>query len=295
MLKPLKINVPENNQGPTRLCGWYCLAEYAQFLGLSVSPVALYEQVKGYAYVAPGDTSNFDQLFIGVKYIQQLAGAQGIDWYADQGYINDPNAIRDAVAKDYCVIAGIQESVLIPGQNYGHFVVIRSIDANLDGTAEANIADSYREIDGGTDRYDWGTFVSAMAANWNPNCDALGFKVVFAPPAPTPNQPNQPTTQDLTQMEQAAVRRYSLLGIKPLTVGAIFKAYVQRFTLWANGNHSNVCDPTPAIQPETTLKNGFVYAAFDCGEIYEYNPVTHIVSIAEHKDFEKIYAACGWK
>ncbi|MHB8409851.1 MAG: hypothetical protein ACYDHY_17490 [Acidiferrobacterales bacterium] len=171
--------MPELNQGWSMACHSYAVAECFDDAGAYVSPFDVYAQGMGEPLVLPGRPASFDQLRAEVN----AAGAMThhrIKWFGPLGICNDPATFDQLVKDGWYVIAGVKESDLIAGQNYGHYVVARKIDFNGDGTPELEIIDSYRAQDGGSDRYPLAQFHQAMADNWDAGVDALAFQIVAA-------------------------------------------------------------------------------------------------------------------
>jgi len=103
-------------------------------------------------------------------------------------------------------------------------------------------------------------------------------------------QGGTPTVDPATQ---AAIDRFSALGVAPNTSGALFAAYKQRVQVWLANNKANVLDPTPAIRPEVNTGQD-AYVALDCGEIYHWKSADGQVYLAEAKERDAIFKACGW-
>jgi hypothetical protein len=169
--------VAELNQGPTFLCWCYSVIECIDSDEDKVNPFQLYQAVKGIPFSPPGQPATFSELRQAITFAALKVGKK-VKWYGPDGTVNDDTTF-DQLLRDgsWFVIPGVNESVLQPGQNYGHYVVARSIYFAA-GVPRVTIIDSYRNFDGGYDDYDLATFHEAMHQNWDPNCDALAFQLV---------------------------------------------------------------------------------------------------------------------
>jgi hypothetical protein len=92
---------------------------------------------------------------------------------------DDPNTVAAALhdpntANPWTIIAGVKESDLQPGQNYGHFIILD----HEDNAGNVQVIDSYTNVDGNqSGRYPFIAVAKAMVDSWEPNIDAIGVKV----------------------------------------------------------------------------------------------------------------------
>lgn len=169
-------NVPELDQGWSKACWAYSVAECFDAAGYYVSPFDVYAQTKGQLLTLPGLPATFPELRAAINAAAAMTSAR-IKWLGPLGVINDPATFDQAVRDGWYVVAGVREADLQPGQDYGHYVVARKIDFDKDGTPELEIVDSYKAEDGGSDRYPLAGFHTAMADNWDPSVDAIAFQI----------------------------------------------------------------------------------------------------------------------
>lgn len=256
------------DEGPSNLCWDVSVGECVIAAGGTSDVNALYQAVKGIAYVAPGQPATFAELIHAVTW---AAGANGwqVQWYGADGRINDFATFRLVVgAGQYYVIAGIKGQALNLG-NFGHFEAVKGLYTAPDGTLMVTVADSYAAYDnaGWQPSYPLSEYLAAMAANWDPDADALAFRfalpAVVSPasvariPGPTPA-----AVATIPADEQAAYAYYTQTGIGIDRSHALWTAtLLPMYRKWeamaaANDPLADLYHPGPLAGPETGARWG---------------------------------------
>ena len=167
------------NQGATRLCGEYAILQAFTDRGRSVSLSALYMQMHGKLFDGLGDLTSFEQLQAGVLFAAQSSGTK-IELYHGDGYVYDLATFDQLVRDGWAIICGVQMSVLVPGQDYGHFFYLpNGSGIHFDnGVPFVNVEDTYALYDGDTGTLPLPALHAAMQANWTgpTGQDALAWK-----------------------------------------------------------------------------------------------------------------------
>lgn len=165
---------PRLDQGWTKLCGPYCIEAAQDAAGRHVGAVEIYEQVKGKAYAPPGEPMAFEELIQGVHVAAEMGKCDVLPWRGTGG-VYDVDEVPQAVAQGQVVIAGVNMADLIPGQDYGHYFLIRS-----DQGGQVAVVDSYEREDGGPSTYPWWLVRKAMLDNWTgpSGLDAYAYTLV---------------------------------------------------------------------------------------------------------------------
>lgn len=156
-------------------CWCECIRSFFLRYGYPLDLDLVFQAGKGYPRPAGGEPATFATVKRAITTIAQQLGVkvQMADFDAPNvvaAALHDPDA-----ANPWTIIAGVAESVLQPGQNYGHFILLDHEDAN----GMVKVVDSYTNVDGdATEYYPFAQVAQAMVSNWEPQIDACGFKIV---------------------------------------------------------------------------------------------------------------------
>ena len=261
------------NEGPSNLCWDVSVGECVIAAGGTSDVNALYQAVKGIAYVAPGQPATFAELIHAVTWAAAANGWQ-VQWYGADGRINDFGTFQSVVsAGQYYVIAGIKGQALNLG-NFGHFEAVKGLYTAPDGTLMVTVADSYAAYDnaGWQPSYPLSEYLAAMAANWDPNADAIGFRFVVpastAPAAPASVAAPAPVTPaSIPADEQAAYAYFTQTKLGVDRQHAIWSAcllpmYAKYQAMHAaNDPLASLFNPGPIAGPETGYRWGGIRPA----------------------------------
>lgn len=133
--------MPLDNQGPTYRCGPYAAREWFEAYGHPVvdtqvwaDAIALADSQKGISFSQEHDV------------IANYATATGaiMQWLGD-GYLRDFATFDQAVRDGWCVVVGVLESDLHPGQNYEHYLAVDGLSGD-----SFSVKDSLHAYDGET-------------------------------------------------------------------------------------------------------------------------------------------------
>jgi len=169
------------NQGPTHNCGEYAILQACADRGKSISLDVLYTQMHGVPLPAggDGDLTSFEQMQTGIKAASQMAGLR-LTLYNGDGYVYDLLTFDQLVRDGWMLIPGLAMQYVIPGNGYGHYLLVPSQDG-IDfygGVPYVNIEDTYHLYDGDGSRLPLASLHAGMAANWTgpTGQDAIAWK-----------------------------------------------------------------------------------------------------------------------
>lgn len=291
-LQPLPTDPVALDQGWTLLCGYYAVTEAARAYNLRADAYNLYQRVKGFAYAARAETSSFDEIWQAAQLVAQDNGVTVVP-YQGGPFLNDIPTLAAAQAKGYVCVIGVYMGALIAGQAYGHFLLGRRIDFNLDGTADESVVDSYQREDGGGNRYPLTALAQSFFRNWDPNRIACAYQYQLATAGATAGAvgPGQ-TGPDYAGIAHA---RATMLGHHFVSGGALERGYLAMTVPWVDGHGADVNDPTPLIRDETTIPDTKrAVAALDDGVILTWQPGMGAAAKIEATEREAVWAACKW-
>jgi len=168
---------PQLDQGPTRLCGPFCIEAVQDAAGRHVGAREIYEQIKGEPFVPPGFPCTFPELQQGIRIAARM-GRCDLDWWDGDGGISSPDVVEEAARLGFAVIIGVWMGDLLADQDYFHYLLIHTIEGNGDDTSVI-VIDSYAREDGGRERYSWKEVAQGMIDNWTgpEGLDAVGYRL----------------------------------------------------------------------------------------------------------------------
>lgn len=243
------VTVQEVNQGPTRLCGYAAVQECVTAAGGKADMVNLYERVKGYSFVSPGDASSFGEIVKAVELAAQDSGLS-ISWAPGSvnGVINDFPSFEAGIKAGYLTIAGLAAQDIQAGQNYGHFIVCTQETYDPSGAPLIQDVDSYRDFDGFPKYIPLAQLEQAIRDNWDANAVSISFRL--APPIPTPQ------SSTLGGDELAAYNYYTQNGVHVDTSHAIWTSLL--YPAWVRYNQM--------VQSGDKLADSFRFGPLTKGE-----------------------------
>lgn len=174
------------DQGATSNCGEWSIIQAFADGGHSVPLDNLYLQMHGVPLPAngDGDPTSFTQMQAGILAAAAMSGAAVELWRGD-GYVYDLPDFDQLLRDRWCVIAGVQESIIHPGQAYGHFLYCPpsgggALGYSPDGTPFVIVQDTYHRFDGDNGSVNLATLHAAMVGNWTgpSGQDAIAWRFI---------------------------------------------------------------------------------------------------------------------
>jgi hypothetical protein len=155
-------------------CWVECIRAFFLRYGYPLPLDTVFQAGKGHARPAGGEAATFAEVKQAITTLAQQLGVT-----VQEADFDDPNTVAAALhdpntANPWTIIAGVKESDLQPGQNYGHFIILD----HEDNAGNVQVIDSYTNVDGNqSGRYPFIAVAKAMVDSWEPNIDAIGVKV----------------------------------------------------------------------------------------------------------------------
>lgn len=163
-------------QQPGSLDCWIkCIEEFFLRYGHVLTDDLVFAAAKDRPRPAGGEAATFAEVKRAIAAIAQELGVT-----VQLADFDDPATVMAALhdpdtANPWTVIAGVKESDLQAGQNYGHFLLLDHEDA----AGNITVTDSYAETDGDVSGvYPKVAVEQAMVQNWEPQIDAIGVKIL---------------------------------------------------------------------------------------------------------------------
>ena len=157
------------DQGNTYRCGVFSVVQWFEGNGFanvqSLSPFSKYcslaDSQQGLAFSQVHDE------------VEEFCSALSItpEWLQD-GYLKDFNTFNQAISDGWCVVVGVYEQDIKPGQRYYHYIDIYGFNGN-----NYLIRDSFHKYDGEHGQEPVDAVIKAIKDNWDTNVSGLAFKI----------------------------------------------------------------------------------------------------------------------
>lgn len=171
------------DQGNTYRCGAYAVRAWFEGYGYQVAATAAWAK-----YVALADSQQGLSFVQVHNFVLELAKESDADviWLQD-GFIKTFDVFDQAVRDSWCVVLGVWEADLNPGQNYYHYLAITGLN---DGTF--SIVDSFSKYDHEDGHAPVVDVHKAASDNWDDQNVAIAFQLAtHARPISPPTAPSR--------------------------------------------------------------------------------------------------------